>query len=187
MDEYIALVREAYPYSDIRVVTNGLLLKQLPERMYQAMRNNAVGIDLSYYPVLESKIDEIRDFVAAQGVEMNIGPKVTEFYMKYYSKEVSDKDREYERCMQGLCHNLYDGKIGTCFLPFVEHYLNEAFNKNFPDGEAIDLYDSKIQSAGDLKRKLYRSLELCKYCGQNVGIPWQRAQKVKTLSDYLVK
>lgn len=187
LDEYIFQVREIYPYSQIHVVTNGLLLKQIPEKFYQAMRDNAATIDLSYYPVLESHIDEISDFVASQGVEMNISPKITEFFMKYYSTEVSDKNAEYERCMQGLCHNLYDGKIGTCFLPFTEHYLNEAFQRHFPEDEAVDLYDPEIKSAKDLKKRLYRPLELCKYCGANVGVKWQRVQAEKTLSDYLVR
>jgi hypothetical protein len=72
-------------------------------------------------------------------------------------------------------------------LPFTEHYLNDAFHLHLPENEAVDLYNPELKSARDLKKKLYRPLELCKYCEKNVGVPWQQVHTSKILSDYLVE
>ena len=63
----------------------------------------------------------------------------------------------------------------------------DEFHLHFPENEAVDLYNPELRSARDLKRELYRPLELCKYCGQNIGVTWQRVHTNKILSDYLVR
>src|SRR5574344_1878229 len=59
LKKYVRAIKEVYPYTDLRIVTNGLLLKNIDDEILDFIKNNDVMLDISVYPPLHKTIDEI--------------------------------------------------------------------------------------------------------------------------------
>ncbi len=73
-------------------------------------------------------------------VKFGISPLNKEFTIKQTVSPHNDKREIFLQCIQAHCHNLYEGKIAACFLPFTTKYFNAYYNKNLPEDGALDLY-----------------------------------------------
>lgn len=182
---YVRVSREVYPESEIRIATNGLLVKQMPDSLFETMKNYNVGFDISSYPPIADKLDTIIDFIESKGVDVGASPIVNNFYMRYSLEYNNQPEKEFELCFQSMCHNLYYGKIASCFLPFMQHYFNDAFGENMPEEGYVDLYEDGLTTR-KLKERLYAPLKRCGYCGRAKKIDWKQAEKEPVLSDWVV-
>ena len=73
LEKYCHMVREKFPYSIIEIITNGLLIKNMSDSLVQAILENNITINISYYPVLTGVIDETVAFLQKKGIKYIIG------------------------------------------------------------------------------------------------------------------
>lgn len=186
LHKYVGLTRKKYPYALIIIVTNGLLIKQMPVELIDAIRENDVYIHISWYRPLKEKQESILEFLTSKGLQYTNNMGFSDiFTVKQGLEGNTDKDRVFFRCFQSHCNNLYEGKIAACFLPFVTKYFNDTFNKELPVDESMDLYDKNLTTER-LKRFLLTSMERCKFCKEPKEIPWELAQKKPVLNDWII-
>lgn len=185
IDEYVKLARALYPDAIIHIVTNGILLRQMPERFYQTLRETNTGIHISFYPPLETKMTEIVEFLREREISFEVSPLIHSFEMKQTLQKAESPDYFY-RCFQSRCHNFYDGKIAACFLPFTTKYFNRYFKMNLPEDGAIDLYTPGLTTEM-IKTKLLQPFERCCYCRDAISVDWAQMKKPSLLSDWLVE
>ena len=57
--KYIVMIKQNFPYTDLRIVTNGILLKNISKELLECINENDVMIDISVYPPLVNKMDSI--------------------------------------------------------------------------------------------------------------------------------
>lgn len=186
LPKYIRLTREMYPNSDIRVVTNALLIKSISDEVFVTMKECFVHFDISLYKPVVGKIKDITDYIVSKGVQFTCTEPIDEFSIKQNLTGDSDMIAQFNNCFQSECHNIYRGQIAACFLPFVTHYFNEAFGKDIPENGGIDLYEESLTTR-ELKERLSKPLERCRYCSQPVMIPWDQASKTPILSDWVME
>jgi hypothetical protein len=185
IEKYVALVREIYPYSELYVVTNGILLESMPDSFFETMKNNGARLALSLYPPFFDKLGEWRDFAIERGVVLECEGEIHEFSKVQSLYPVSDENQKFYDCIQANCNNLYEGHIAACFLPFTIHYFNEYFDKHIPSTGAINLYDYGLTTRA-LKERLLTPFETCRYCADYENIPWRQISNPSTLDDWVV-
>lgn len=183
IDAYIKLTRTLYPKSMINVVTNALLLRQMPEHFFETMRETGAKLNISFYPPLREKMPEIVSFLKSKGIPGSVSPLLDKFEMKQSLKK-SPTPEYFYRCFQAHCHNLYDGKIAACFLPFTTKYFNQYFDKHLPEDGAIDLYDHELTTES-LQEKLMQPFERCCYCTDAVSVDWAQISNPSILTDWV--
>ncbi|MBR2215787.1 MAG: radical SAM protein [Selenomonadaceae bacterium] len=183
INRYMVLTRKLYPSTQIFVVTNGILLPQMPEDFYKTMREQNIYLALSLYPPMSSKLPTIKKLLAEQGIPHYIGNLANTFTMKQTLRRAPTPDW-FLHCFQAQCHNLYDGKLAVCFLPFTTKYFNEYFGKHLPEDGAIDLYDQGLTTE-ILKERLLTPIERCRYCQAPVEVAWEQMHRPSILSDWI--
>lgn len=184
LNEYIKLSRRLYPQAMIHVVTNALLLQKMPEEFFETLRQCSARITISFYPPLESKIDAIRKFIESKRVPLFIGSLYKTFKMNQTLNR-HDRPREiFLQCFQAHCHNLYEGKIAACFLPFTTKYFNAYYGKNLPEDGALDLYDPTLTTE-KLKAHLLKPFERCRYCTPPVDVEWTTIKNPSPITDWV--
>ena len=82
IEEYVKLARGLYPEAIIYIVTNGILLKQMPEHFYHTLRKTNTRINISFYLPLEEKMPEILEFLKKKKIVFELSPLMREFEMK---------------------------------------------------------------------------------------------------------
>ena len=184
VSEYVKLCRRLYPHAIICVVTNALLLQRMPEEFFETLRECTARIDISFYPPLESKMPAIRELLTEKGVPLVVGPLVKNF-MCMQTLKSHDYPREiFLQCLQANCHNLYEGKIAACFLPFTTKYFNAYYGKDLPEDGALDLYDETLTTP-KLKAHLLTPFERCRYCTPPVDVEWRTIKNPSPITDWV--
>lgn len=184
INEYIKLSRRLYSKAIIYVVTNAILLQKMPEDFFETLRECKAAIWISFYPPLESKMPEIKKLLEEKGVRFNVSPLNKNFTVKQTLKQ-HDYPREiFLQCFQAHCHNLYDGKIAACFLPFTTKYFNVYYGKDLPEDGALDLYDETLTTE-KLKAHLLTPFERCRYCTPPVAVEWTTIKNPSPITDWI--
>ncbi|MBR0060814.1 MAG: radical SAM protein, partial [Selenomonadaceae bacterium] len=184
INEYIKLSRRLYPQAVIYVVTNGLLLPKMSESFFDTLRECDAMIDISFYPPLEGKMPAIKQLLAEKGVQFIIGSVIKNFTCNQTLKP-HDYPREiFLQCLQANCHNLYEGKIAACFLPFTTKYFNAYYGKDLPEDGALDLYDETLTTE-KLKAHLLTPFERCRYCTPPVTVEWRTIKNPSPITDWV--
>ena len=185
INKYMRLSRKLYPDAYIAVVTNALKLMSMPEDFFQTAREESIVINISLYPPMEKKIPEIKKMLEERHISCMVGPLMTKFEMKQTLKKDPTAGYFFQ-CFQAHCHNLYDGKLAACFLPFTTKYFNSYFKKKLQEDGAIDLYDETLTTE-ELKARLLRPFERCCYCKSAIQVDWEQISQPSVLSDWVIE
>ena len=188
IEDYIKLVCDVYPNSEIHVVTNGLLLKSMPDSFFDLLRSchDGSGIYISLYPVMREKIDDLKVFLNSKKVPYRVS-EMNESFRKQQTLEKRDDEstrNKFENCFQKGCINLYDGKIAACFLPFTTKYFNRYFDQILPEDGAVDLFEEGLTTE-IIRRRISEPFERCRYCMEPVDEIWHTIQNPSVLEDWV--
>ena len=184
INHYIRLSRALYPQAEIYVVTNGILLPQMPDDFFATLKNADAGVHISAYPPMLGKLEEIQRLLLMKEIKFQVIHTHGQFTMKQTLKKHDRANETFLKCRQAHCHNLYDGKVAACFLPFTTKYFNEYFDRHLPEDGAIDLYKSDM-STRKLKQQMMKPFDRCCYCTEPQTVNWEQIQSPSVLSDWV--
>ncbi len=159
LKKYVRAIKEVYPYTDLRIVTNGLLLKNIDDEILDFIKNNDVMLDISVYPPLHKTIDEIVQKLKDKKVKIFL--ENISFFKPIL---LSEKEKYPFNTLQNCnCINLENGFIASCPLQTTIKYYNDHFDNKYDyKTNKINIYESITGS--DIKRRLKEPFELCDYC-----------------------
>lgn len=187
LEEYILETRSIFPEADVHIVTNGLLLKQMPRQLCECIRYNRVQIDISYYPVLENSQIELRKWLYEHRLNFQFTGKINSFYKKLRLEKKSDPVTENARCPEKTCHFMYNGKIAHCGMQLSVERLSEKYGLDISSEDIHDLYKTDL-TPWELCMKLESEVDLCAYCSKEVYFPWSVAGREDiSMEDWIVQ
>lgn len=180
---FIEITRQIYPGTVITVVTNGLLLDKMSEELMEAMRINKAFFSISYYPPLEHKISEIKQFLVEHKIPFALSEKI-ESFNKTQSMEINPDPDFFYHCFQASCTCIHQGKLAPCYAPFTTKYFNDAYDQKLPLNEGIEIYDDDL-SLAEIKMRLLVPMERCKYCIDGEACKWEVIGKKSKIQDWI--
>ena len=191
LSDYLIVVKERFPDSDLRIVTNGLLIPQMDRQLIDIILKLNITIDISVYPAVFPKLENILKFLAEQNIRYNLQ------FIRKFNKIIDLKGKEFpfenkKDFLRCGCTNIYEGKMSICPVVMFINRLNEAFDIELSQDGLIDLYDKNL-SGKKLVQLLEKSVPLCRNCGvfwqnPNEGEIWEAlcGRKPK-LEDWLIR
>lgn len=170
---FFEISRKYFPYGNIDITSNGILLQNLPDYIWDSMKKYDIKLFVTTYPL---KIDyEKIDKIAKK-------KKIK--YERFYMFGTDDKEKvsihhpldltgsvckhEYINCyFMNKCSHLKNGKMSTCSIVQTSKIFNEYFNQNLQPGEndCIDIH--KLKSYNELAEFLVKRPDFCNYCKVN--------------------
>ena len=151
--EILYCVREVYSQTDIRVVTNGLLIKKMQPEFWKAFTDNNIILDISMYPPTVQQWDSIREVLESFGVKYECTEHITRFRKRISLTYNEDIERNFAECVIGnKCNCLYKGRISTCPTPFVVKHFNKHYGYDIQcENDWLDIYDSTLSTEKVIK------------------------------------
>lgn len=183
LSDYVELTRRLYPNSIVTVVSNGMIIDKISSELIDTMVRNQAFFHISYYPPLDDRLDDIKKFLVDSKIPFTVSPRMDSFLKTQTLNRAEDTDFFYS-CFQATCTCIHNGMIAPCFAPFTTKYFNDAFDKNLPTDEGIDLYAEEMTTS-ELKLKLLYPLERCRYCNGGKAYPWEIIGKNSNLEDWV--
>ena len=187
LDQYIKVARKFLPKTDLRLVTNGLLIPSAPQSLFDALRDNKIILDISFYPPTMKIFNEIKTLVEKNnvmcpGVSSKINP--VEYFNVFLSLQGGHNPlRSRAVCNNDFCRLIRDGKIYKCPLDALGYRFAERFGlKDFPASVGVDIFAKNFPT---LLEQLRDTIELCTWCNETRRfIPWQPTNK-PVVEDWL--
>lgn len=175
---FIRTTRSAFPKSDLRFVTNGILLPQASKTFWSACRDTNTTIDLTVYPPLRKRLTDYRALCNSKSVSLHI-TRMKAFYAHCNLKGNSDKKKAFKICRRmNVCPFLRNGRLYSCCIPPLIHYFNEKFGYKITADEGINIHSTLLSGRGIL-RKLGRPIDTCKWCSYDfVPFTWEVSNQV---------
>ncbi len=174
LPKFIYATREAFPDSDIRVVSNGLLLRPDHADVLSAMRETSTYFDISMYPPTVGSINRISDICKKYSVKLTVTPEITEFNAGMNLHGQSDPALSYAACPANHCAYLCNGKMSTCAMPQLLDIFNNRYGTciNAGDRDITDIYEEGLDGY-ELLRRLKLPMDICRFCDENRrSYPW---------------
>ena len=185
-EEFIKIVRQELPNTEIRLLTNGLLVPNMTSEFWKEIRNNNVNIYISAYPPTIKKIDLISRVLDDEKIDWIISQEVHGFVKRLTENPFEDGDISNNLCGSSGCHYLRDGKLAKCPDSVLVKEYDREFGTSLYQNDEIDIYQEK--SASDILEKLAAPCKLCSYCAidRQCTIPWERVQRKIKREDWIL-
>lgn len=165
LEKYIDSIREIYPYTDLRLVTNGCLIPAASRSLFECLRRNRVNLYISYYKISADYMEEVHAILNQWEISHYITKTVTSFQKVYNLAGDTDRDFSFESCIwrKHGCETLKGHEISVCFVPTVIHYLREHFHLDIPDDGRLDLFQPGLTTQ-EIRDFLSHPFETCRFC-----------------------
>lgn len=183
---YIKLTRDLYPYSRILIISNGLLIRQMDDKLINSIKYNNVEIAISLYRPMFEHIDATMDFLDENGIKYYCSNPVSDFS---YTFDIHGGHANGVRKLHCSCPNLYHGKLAICPPIAYIKYFNQKFNSCISEEEGlIDIYDNEL-TYDTLIDELHRVRPICDNClfiskEDTIPMEWGQTKDV-SIDDYV--
>lgn len=162
--DFFSLIRSVYPETEIRLLTNGILLPQMPKSFFIQLKAFDVHTVVTFYPAISNSIEKYNQLMKCHNVDYEITSPVTHFLKIYDMSGQNDPAEQFRKChWRGYCATMYGSKIAACFVPFVINHFFDRFESHKAVSGIIDLFESGLTTE-IIRERLEQPFEMCKYC-----------------------
>ena len=176
------IVREAHPRIRIRLITNGLLLRKMPDSFWEACKHYEIIVAITQYPIpLDYEV--IFSICKEHGVKYEFFEDRT-IHNAFSLFRLTPKAREYDkqkcrenffRCFM-MCMQLVDNRVYGCPQCAYSKYLNETFGTDFQPRNGDYLEIDNISKFKVLKFR-FSARPFCKYCKFPItSVDWKHSE-----------
>jgi organic radical activating enzyme len=184
IDGFIYAVREAFPYSRLTIITNGLLLPSLAPKVIKAIRTCGVLVRISQYPPTRKMVDKILKFGWDNNIEILILNPINKFEQTV-SYQNTDYVKAWENCTSNRCYHLRGHRLYNC-PQIVYRYENREFldldtSEALRNQCSVDIVNGN-ENGWEILQKICNPVELCRYCPAEVKLAdWESTERNKPI------
>jgi hypothetical protein len=149
----------------------------MKDSFWTACRENQIKINLSIYPPLYNKANEILTFIKSKKVIV-YSDKQDKFRSILNLSGDSDPFKAFKFCRAtAFVPYLYKGKIYICSRPVVVKSFNKRFGTQIPSGGFIDIHDNSI-NGWDILLSITKPGPTCRFCvTSKFKFPWRESRR----------
>lgn len=171
--DYVEETRAVFPDSDLRIVSNGLLIPTLSAETLRRIREADCSFDISNYPPTREKRAEIETTLRSAGVQYNLGLSMSVFFRNLRQTPIDDPTPAFRNCIFTHCHMLGPGRIAPCSYAYCAYRFNDRFGPTYPETDYVDLSDPDLDG-WEILRRFSMPHDFCRCCGSGIApIRWK--------------
>lgn len=168
LDRFVSLTRKYFPGTHIDVVTNGLLILKMPQKLIDAMIQNNATLFISQYHPTREKIGRIISFLDEKQINFYISQPITDFESVLTYKEKTAEKAFAKRSKDGcICHSIAKGRVYVC--PTIErlYAVQDFFNIHIEEDElkssSLDIMSDDVDG-WDMLKYFSAPTSICRFC-----------------------
>ena len=181
LHEYINAAHELFPYSQIKIVSNGLLYKNITPETIETIKNSCTEIQVTQYPPTRRIASEIISFCENNGIKIYIGSPLKQFFRFTISGNDETIRKIWFVCESNYCHLLHDTKFFPCprlwthsYEKFKEFIKEGAFTESETSEYSYDLTKEIEEDGWDILMKFENPMTVCSKCGaRKILFEWE--------------
>ena len=172
---FVQISREVFPDTDLRVVSNGLLIPKVDDAVLNSLKQHRASVDISNYHPTARILDKITDRLYSAGVRYKASKEIFRFRLIADNVE-KDGTYNFNHCFERHCHFLHDdGRFSMCGIPCFYDEVKDKLRaaKEVSEKNWVNIY--RAEDGFEILREFNREIPFCTYClNKNpVLFPWQ--------------
>ncbi len=177
--DFAQCARTYFPDTAIRIVSNGILLAEMPDAFWAICRESRIIISVTRYPI-KLNYAIVSAIAESHGVDFEFFSTAVDKTTMNIAFDPSGKQNPCEsftNCnMANFCVRLRNGKLSTCSLVLNIEFFNNAFGTSMhpcPD-DYIDIHT--VQTGRDILDFLSKPIPFCRFCAvqsRTYDNPWR--------------
>ena len=176
------IARKAHPRIRIRLITNGLLLRKMPDSFWEACKHYEIIVAITHYPI-PLDYESILSLCKENGVKYeSFGDRTIHNAFSLYRLIPKPLEFDKQKCRENFfrcfmqCMQLVDNRIYGCPQCAYSKYLNESFDTDFKIQKGDYLEINSISKFKIIKFTL-SVRPFCKYCKVPIAsIDWKHSK-----------
>lgn len=189
LNEYVDAAREILPNSDIAITTNGLLVFEQPDKLFDSIRKNDVSFQITpYKPTVKVK-DKITEFLVSKDINFRFGKSDGDRLILEFSKTLSkslDSDcaKSMSACTSSTCRFMRNGRLYKCPVEGMIYKFFDTYNISNDMKCGIDIY--KVSDWSKLIEELKNPVDACRYCTEKPQLMAWEVSAHPDMYDWIV-
>ncbi len=165
LDILLKKLRDILPDTDIGIVTNGTLITRQKKELFETMKENKIGFNITLYPPTHEKKEEIYRFLDEVGVSYGSHlAKVDEFSKGLMAEPKKGKITSHMKCVSKNCFFLREGKLYKCAVEALINRFYETYNMDLRMDTGLDIYNETLDWGKIIPGMYEHPVSLCRYC-----------------------
>lgn len=193
--EYLNITRKKFPNSKLFLVSNGLLVARMTDKLCNSIKQNDITLNITVYKPTYDKIAEIEQFLSDRKISHFYGQgnsecSATDVIEKFHtcltlSNNRTIEDSGFQNCYGKYCWMLRNGMLSKCVYPLLCYKLNEKFHTNFITTDTDICVLKDITDGWKIVKSLADPIPFCKYCSNESKVfDWKGLQLNPLISEY---
>ncbi len=182
INEFCKIARICFPVGIIRIVTNGLLIRNMNDDFWSNCIKYDINIAPTEYPI-NIDYEELRRYIESKGARFEkYGSALP--WLKLGLTETGNRDENHSflKCHNAnACCAVRDGRIYACSRIDKIRHLNKYFGKRFNTSKRdwLDLY--QVESLEEIMKFLAKPYPFCRYCNpfNTMEVEWEQSKKLE--------
>lgn len=181
----IEKIHEVFPYCNIGVITNGLLLLSVQDELLEIFKKHRIYLAITRYKPIESRIEDIKKRLEKFEIRYEVSGLIKAFRLQYNSIGNQDAAKNHHKCLDWCCHTIRGNKVGGCYYSVTCDISNQVLHTNIPEDGCFD-YTSNEYTGAELLQKLTGPAKLCAYCNSvpSPTRPWHQVTDTLDVKDW---
>lgn len=183
LDAYLKITKRFLPNTNLRLITNGLLIPKISQNILDSIRENDFKVEISMYPPTVKIRAEIAAVLEKNDIPYLMRPEVKTFnaFLTLHGGHNPVKARA--ACANNICRFLRNGKIYKCPVDALSFKFTERFGiKNFPAATGIDIFAKNFCAQIEM---LDGNVELCTWCNETARLVDWTPENNPKITDWL--
>lgn len=182
LDKYLDDVATVLSDTEIWLVTNGILILQLNQNVFETIRKNKVVVSITVYSPMVKKIPEIVDILEKNKISYDLreSSMPRNFCIPL---TLSENSIHPHLCLSEGCINIRDDMISRCPTAMYIWKFNDMFNLNLPNDGVKKI--NEFKDGEELLGFLNEDISLCRYCIEN-EVVWSQCGKDVKITDFAI-
>lgn len=184
IEEFCKIARKSFPRATINIITNGILLPQMPDSFWSCCHEFNITVRPTKYPIqvdYQAAEEKARVFKVKYEYFNDAQQVKTMTHNQYDLKGWQDPRESFMDCYRAnKCIYLANGKLYPCTFAPNFHHFNHYFGTDIPESELdfIDIFQAT--SAVEILDFLSNPIPFCRFCdirGAKLDQPWDVSER----------
>lgn len=181
--KFVRITRQYFNKTYLAIVTNGILVRQMPQELIDAIKEADAVVEISVYPPVKKIIESVICFLEKNSIKYKIFRDGSQFGSYLNLSGNSDKEYAMSKCYAQVCHAFKNGMVYKCASGQNIHVFNEKYKMHLPE-IGIPLH-SETMEAKQLYSYLLNTVELCCFCTRFVYHDWEQSRNNTRPEDWI--
>ncbi len=185
--KYLSIARKIFSTSDIELVTNGLLIPSIENKVLEEIKNNDISLTISKYPPTLKIKEEIQKTLDKADINWRFDNyEISSFGKNLTLEKTHDKNITSINCISNGCIFLRQGKLYKCPLEGLVYKLETSYHIKFDIEErGINIYTQQEKLYEELINLIMNPIEMCQYCSEKMEFFNWEIKNIPDLQDWL--